>query len=101
MLPKLTLSPLAIEAEMPMMSGICSTGTLSRRAQAAAAAITPTVPTVCQPPTLDAKKFARPTRAATSKPMMVAAMASTGVAPVISATGSTAGMTAEAACPAT
>ncbi len=66
MLPKLTLSPLAIEAEMPMMSGIRSTGTFSKRAQAAAAAITPMVPTVCQPPTLDARKFERPTRDATS-----------------------------------
>ena len=74
---------------------------MSRRAQAAAAAITPTVPVVCQPPMLDAVKFERPTRAATSKPMMVAAIASAGVAPVVSATGSTAGMTAEAACPAT
>ncbi len=71
------------------------------RAQAAAAAITPTTPTVCHPPTLEARKFARPTRAATSKPIMVAAMVSAGVAPVTSATGSTAGMTAEAACPAT
>jgi len=53
-------------------------------------------------PTLDAKMFERPTRAATSKPMMTAAMVSAGRGRRwTSATGRTAGMTAEAACPLT
>ena len=84
--------PLAIDAEIPMTSGILSTGTFRSFAQAAAAAaMVPMMPVVCQPPSLEARRFARPMRAATSQPTMNAATHSAGVAPVVSATGRIAG----------
>jgi hypothetical protein len=101
MVPKLTLIPLASDALMPITFGICATGVLRSRALAAAAAMAPTMPVVCQPPTLEARKFVRATRAATSQPMMKAATISAGLAPVVSASGSAAGSTALAAWPAT
>ena len=67
---------------MPSALAILSAGSFISRAAAAAAAITPTMPVVCQPPILEALKFARTMRAAISQPMMKAATHSAGVAPV-------------------
>src|SRR5438132_12589989 len=91
--------PLAIEVLIPITSGILSTGTFNSLAQAAAAAMVPTIPVVCHPPRLDAVAFARPIRAATSQPMMNAATASDGDAPVVSAIGRIAGITGDTDCP--
>jgi len=56
---------------------------------------TPTMPVLCQPPTFEARKFARTMRAATSQATMKAATQSAGVAPDVSATGRIAGITGE------
>ena len=89
--------PLAIEVLMPIASAILSAGSFISLAHAAVAAITPTMPVVCQPPILDAWKFARTMRAATSQPAMNAATHSAGVAPTVSATGRIAGITGDTA----
>jgi hypothetical protein len=87
--------PLAIETLIPIASAILSGASFMSFAQAAVAAITPTMPVVCQPPTFEARKFARTMRAATSQATMKAVTQSAGVAPNVSATGRIAGITGE------
>ena len=84
---------------MPSAFSIFSGESFSSRDAAAAAAITPTMPVVCQPPTFEALKFARTIRAAISQPTMNAATHSEGDAPVVSASGRIAGITGETAWP--
>ena len=84
---------------MPSTSGILSAGSFMSLAQAAAAAIAPTVPVECQPPSFDNRGLARRSLAATSVPTMKAATQSAGAAPMLSASGRSAGMTGEIACP--
>jgi hypothetical protein len=87
--------PLASDALMPSTSAIFSAGSLSSLAQAAAAAMLPTVPVECQPPSFDSRGLARMSRAATSAPTMSAVTQSAGEAPVLSASGRSAGITGE------
>jgi hypothetical protein len=92
-------TPLAIDTLMPITSGMAATGVLSSRALAAAAAMVPTALVACQPAVLAMCEFARAKRAATSKPTTNAAMVSVGVARVLSASGSSAGMSGATICP--
>jgi hypothetical protein len=92
MVPKFDVTPDASDAVMPIMSGIAAAGTFISRAQAAATAMVPTVPVVCQPPIRDRVGAARDMRAQTSAPMMNAASMSDGEASVVSATGRIAGI---------
>ena len=80
---------------MPSTSGIFAAGSLSSRAHAAAAPIVPMVPVACQAPPPLWLGLARLSREATSNPTMNAASVSVGVAPVLSASGSSAGMIGE------
>ena len=70
MVPKLDEKLPASEALMPITSGIAAAGSLSSRAQAAAAPVVPMVPTACQPRSRDWVGLARAMREATSKPTM-------------------------------
>ncbi len=85
-------TPLAIDTLIPITSGMAAAGVLSRRALAAAAAIVPIALVACQPAVLAMLPLARAKRAATSKPTTKAAMVCAGEAPVLSASGSSAGM---------
>ena len=91
--------PLAIETLIPIASAIFSAGSFMSFAHAAVAATTPTIPVLCQPPTFEARKFARTMRAATSQAAMKAATHSAGVALKVSATGRIAGITGDTDCP--
>jgi hypothetical protein len=88
----LALTPAAIDTLMPSTSLMSAAGSLSSRAQAAAAPIVPMVPVACQAPPPLWLGLARLSRDATSKPTMNAASVSAGIAPVLSASGSRAGM---------
>jgi hypothetical protein len=72
-----------------------SRGTRSRRAQAIADPMVPMLLTACQPPTDDCSGAERASFRHSSKPTMNAAITSAGVAPVLSASGSSAGMIGE------
>ena len=67
---------------------------MSSRAQAAAAAMVPTVPVACQPAVRDIVGAARDIRPQTSAPMMKAARISDGDDFAVSAIGRMAGMSA-------
>jgi len=95
----LALTPDAIDTLIPSTSGIAAAGTSSSRAQAAAAVIVPMVPVPCQAPPPLWFGFARLSREQTSKPTMKAASVSAGVAPVLSASASSAGMTGATSWP--
>ena len=82
------------ETAMPMASATWSTGSFISLQQAAVVAMTPMMPVMCQPPSLPIRKPDRLMRAATSQPTMKAPSTSAGVAFVVSATGSSAGITA-------
>src|ERR1700720_4272668 len=100
MVPKFAVTPLAIDAEIPTMLGMAFAGTFMSRAQATAAAVVPMVPVACQPPIRETVGAARLILPATSAAMMKAASISAAVAPVASATGRIAGITAAIDCPA-
>ena len=78
---------------MPMALATWSTGSFINRAQAAAAQMPPTMPVVCQPPPLLSRGLERWMRAEISLATMTAASSWAGVAPFVSATASSAGIT--------